>query len=476
MRTAQSACRTDVEHFCSRLPQFIPADSVAGQTVVVTRAPAVVDVMGGSCEECGGLALQGALDVAVAAAAAPRNDQRIVICWMSAREQPREYSMPVSGLTHAAQPELLSRDDLAGFEAVGTRIVLHLLRLLISNGSPQALAGGLNIFVRCDWPTDAHLDLAGALAAAVIEAVAAAIAAPYDARHKAGVCRAAGIAAGLATHGHRVPLASLLAEPGSLLLVRTQPQPSQNALELPEGTAIVALDSEIGRPVTAARQYESRVAALMGHMIIRELIRSDDQGRADVNGAFLANVKPEEFVARFRSRVPTKMTGKAFLNRYGPPEDSQLLIEPARTYKVRSRAEHVIYESQRVEDFTTDIARAGRTGDSKDFQQAGDRMYASHWSYSQRCGVGTLETDQITAALRALGPASGFFGAKSTGFGAGGGVVVFMRDTAESQDALARALAEVQARTGRRIRVFRGAASGAAKYGARRLEPAPVGA
>jgi len=476
MRMTQTACRTDVEHFCSRLPQFMPADSVAAHTVVVTRAPAVVDVMGGSCEESGGLALQGALDVAVAAAASPRNDQRIVICWMTAREQPREYGVPVSALTHATPPELLGREDVTGFEAIGTKLILHLLRLLVTNGSSQPLAGGLSIIVRCDWPTDAQLDLAGALGAAVIEAVAAAIAAPYDVLHKSGVCRSASIAAGIPSHGHRVPLASLLAVPGSLLLVRTQPHPSQDVLELPEGTTIVALDSEIGRPVAASRQYESRVAALMGHTVIRDLIRSDHRNKAEVNASYLANVPPEEFVARFRNRVPTKMTGKAFIERHGSLSDPQLVVDPARTYKIRSRAEHVIYESRRVDDFTAEIARARRTGDPKHLEQAGELMYASHWSYSQRCGVGTLETDLIITAIRERGAANGFFGAKSTGYGAGGGVVVLMRDTSECHDALAQALADVQGKTGRRIRVFRGAASGAAKHGARRLEPAAVSA
>ncbi len=475
MHMTQNACRTDVERFCSRLPQWLGPQAASAQTVVVTRAPAVVDVMGGCGEECGGLVLAGALDVAVAAAVALRADGQVVICWMGDRDRPIEYSF--------AAPAVLSGNgslDLAplgaapALHAQGARVILLLIKQLAAAGAADALRSGATVILQSDWPLDAQIDLVGVIAAAVAEAISAACALNLDVVKKAEACRVACEAAGSPDPSRRVPLAALLGEPGSLLLLRAASQPSPSALELPEGITIAALDAEVGRPVADQRHYDSRVAAMMGHAIIRDLIKAD--GRKDnIDANHLAGITPADFVERFRNRMPTKLTGKAFGEKHGKLKHETLAVDPARTYKVRSRAEHIIYENKRVHEFASFVSKARRTGEDTDLSTAGELMYASHWSHSQRCGVGTLETDLIIAALRERGPTRGFFGAKSTGFGTGGGVVVLMRDTHECHDALALLLGDLSKRTERRIRVFRGAASGAARFGAKPLAEAVAG-
>jgi len=468
----QNACRTDVERFCSRLPQWFGPQSASAQTVVVTRAPAVVDVMGGCGEECGGLVLAGALDVAVAAAVALRADGQVVICWMGERDRPVEYSFSAPAvLSGNGALDLAPLNAAPALHAQGARVILLLIKQLAAAGAADALRSGATVILQSDWPADAQIDLVGVIAAAAAEALSAACALTMEVVHKAEACRAACEAAGCLAPSQRVPLAALLGEPGSLLLLRATSQPSPSALELPEGVTIAALDAEVGRPVAAQRHHDSRVAAMMGHTIIRELIRAD--GRKDnIDASHLAGITPADFVERFRNRMPTKLTGKAFHDRHGKLDHDTLAVDPARIYKVRSRAEHIIYENKRVHEFASYVSKARRTGDEADLATAGDLMYASHWSHSQRCGVGTLETDLIIAALRERGPARGFFGAKSTGYGTGGGVVVLMRDTPECHDALALLLNDLSKRTERRIRVFRGAASGAARFGARPLAQA----
>ncbi len=468
-----STHRTDVDQFCSRLPALVGGEAASGQTVVVSRAPAIVDVMGGSCEDCGGLVLQGALDVAVAAGAAPRGDGRIVVGWLNSGGEPTEIATPADAVLKAGPDIAVDVDaDTAGLDRRGTRVIHALLRELAGCGAADAVRGGLTVIVQSDWPPDAVVDLDGSLAAAVAEAVCALVSPSMEAMRKAEACRRATIDCGAVSAGRRVPLAALLAEPRSLLLIRGTPQPTQSLLELPDGIAVVALDVEVGRPVKPSRHVDSLVAAAMGHVIIRGLIRAEGRPM-DVDGSCLANIAPPEYVERFRNEVPTKITGAAFVQKYGTPDDGGLPIEPARIYKVRSRVEHVIYENRRVHEFATLIARTRRTADVQDLAKAGELMYASHWSYSQRCGIGTLESDQVIGAIRELGPDSGFFGAKSTGFGNGGGIVVLMRDTPAAHAALTGVLADFQARRGRRVRLFQGAASGAARFGVRRLASAP---
>lgn len=469
-------CRTDVDSFCSRLPGLLGTDRGHSDTVVVTRAPAVVDVMGGLCESAGGLVLQGALDVAFAAAASAREDGRIALCRMSPDGALQESHYPTDVLNDAAAIERATHaGDGDARNASSQHAVLSLLRALVALPDAAPIRAGVTIIVQSDWPSDAQLDLNGAMLAAVIEAVAETYRLQLDPLAKATLCRTAMATVEGASTGVRGPLAALLGEPGSLLLVRTQPHPSQNALELPERVTIVALDTQLGRPVPSDRHQETHLTALMGLRIIRDLIRAD--GRAmDVDASHLANVTPTEFVERFRNRIPTKLTGKQFQSKYGDLPEYANLVEPARSYKIRSRTEHVIYENRRVHEFATTIARSRRTRDAAALAHAGELMYGSHWSYSQRCGIGAIETDQIVGALRTAGHAHGFWGAKVTGYGNAGGVVVLMNDEPATHEMLATVLADVQTRTGRRIRIFRGAASGAVRAGARRLGHAPAAA
>src|SRR5262245_44003986 len=147
MRMTQTACRTDVEKFCSRLPQWFGTDSTSAQNVVVTRTPAVVDVMGGACEECGSLVLQGALDVAIAAAAALRSDQQVVICWMSGGEQTIEHPFPIAILNADGPIDAAAFRDAGPFHSAGTQLVLLLLRQL-TRAVVGRLNTGITIFIQ----------------------------------------------------------------------------------------------------------------------------------------------------------------------------------------------------------------------------------------------------------------------------------------------------------------------------------------
>ena len=91
-------------------------------------------------------------------------------------------------------------------------------------------------------------------------------------------------------------------------------------------------------------------------------------------------------------------------------------------------------------------------------------MYASHWSYSQRCGIGGAEADRITQCVRRRGPADGLFGAKVTGGGAGGEVVVLMRNDEQARAALAEAIEEAGKVTNRSIEIHQGSLCGAEAF------------
>ena len=176
-----------------------------------------------------------------------------------------------------------------------------------------------------------------------------------------------------------------------------------------------------------------------------------------------------DYVERFRDRIPTKLTGADFIDKFGMPEDPACCIDPRTIYKVRSRTEHQIYEHARAVQFYECLSRAARTQDERAFTVAGELMYASHWSYGQRCGLGSIETDLLVNLIRRHGEDAGIYGAKVTGRGCGGVVAVLMRDEEQTHAALGGALEDYSLQTDRRAALLCGSLAGALPSGVARL-------
>jgi L-arabinokinase len=109
-------------------------------------------------------------------------------------------------------------------------------------------------------------------------------------------------------------------------------------------------------------------------------------------------------------------------------------------------------------------------GPAPSLSEAGEILYASHWSYSQRCGLGSLDADALVAEIRSRGPARGLFGAKITGMGCGGAVAVLMARTPQARDALQEACEAFSRRIGRPATLLTGSSPGAKFFGARPFE------
>jgi L-arabinokinase len=102
-------------------------------------------------------------------------------------------------------------------------------------------------------------------------------------------------------------------------------------------------------------------------------------------------------------------------------------VEPDVDYPVRAATLHPIAEQGRVEKFLELLD--GPVGASR-ARLLGELMGASHAGYS-RCGLGTPVTDSIVEAVRCAGWERGLIGARVSGGGSGGTVVVLGREEAE---------------------------------------------
>lgn len=461
--------------FAARLPECVPQWPAATPNLWLARAYGTLDVMGGIAEYTGALTLSTPIAQAVQVAVAPRDDQRLRVVCLS-EDTPStahegngngrlaEVDWPLSDF-YSPDGSILSAEELRrrGAElACPVRVAaLAIAHVLLSAGIVPHLGGGFTVVVDSRIPGQGGLRKTAAEQAAVLAALLPALGIDLETQRWAVLSQQAhacggGWPAGIATHA-----GSVFAQPGRLVEVRCRPiegRPLEvgSAIEIPVGVTFLGIDCGARHPHAARKYVQARTAALMGAEIVRRLLEAE----GGTWEGFLTQVSVTEYVDRLRDKLPTKLQGSQYLERFGPLDDPFAPIEPNILYKVRSRAEHHIYENDRVRQFAERLARAARTGDDQTLAEAGELMYASHWSYGQRCGLGGVPTDLLVNLLRREAPAAGILGARVSEEGAGGTVVVFLRDTPQAQAAVEHAVRSYEQHTRHKAAILPAAKTG----------------
>jgi L-arabinokinase len=266
-------------------------------------------------------------------------------------------------------------------------------------------------------------------------------------------------------------MTSACGEPGRLLALLCQPAELRGFVTPPPGVELFGIDSGVRHAVVGADYRQVRVAAFMGLRILAERlgarVRANGPGKvsleADPLAGYLANLTPPELTSSLRKALPELKSGAEFLAELGGISDDVTKVAPAARYMVRAATLHPIYEHARVEEFARSLPNATSAAE---LTRLGELMFASHASYSA-CGLGSNGTDALVAAVRALGPEKGVFGAKIGGGGSGGTVSVLAR--AEALPRLQQLSQDYADRSGRASRVFSGSSSGAALVPTRRV-------
>ncbi len=455
--------------FTDLCQRTLAAHPCAAGRFVVSRAPATADVMGGIAEDSGSLVLTTSVALAVTTSLWHVDHDQVHLLRIEETEgsagdhvngSPREARLPLTSLdpraVNAEQLMAACRDHGAEWAAAACLT----LRQAVADGVVSRLDRGLVVLTHAPFPADVDLGRLWVEAAATIDGLCRLHNLKVDRLRKSRVCAEA-ILPLTGLYNLRTPMTALSAPPdGGLLQLRFHPQLLCQPLELPPGVALRAVGTRLSRPTTPQRLRDTRLCAEMGRRMILDLQQQDGL-RLDPAAARLAAITPAEYVERYRDRLPSKITGQAFATRFGTIRGLPAEPAPAATYKVRSRAEHYIYENRRVHEFATCIARARRSHAAEPLIAAGELMYASHWSHSQRCGIGGVEADQLVTAVRRFGPEAGLFGAKVTAGGGGGELVVLMKADDRAEAALSEAIGQIRAATQRPVHSFGGALPGA---------------
>ncbi len=472
---------------------------------VLTRAPGRLDCMGGMASDSGGLALQRPIDRCAYVAAGPRQDQRIAVRWLKGigdgpsgtSDSPTpsaSHEWPLSAF-YQSNGQLTAPDELVRRvpECDGAHLVAGMCWSLLASRDLPHLSGGVNLLIDCDIPRGRGLASSSAIQIAVAQALTALADIDLPAARLLHACHTTNVAlagrscgtgapCGTGSSANLIePVACLLGEPESLLQVQGHDGAVLGPLLLPRDVTFAAVDSGPRSDLCGRRYEDNRTASLLGWWLIEQLAPTGSPPGC------LSGISPNDYVSRLRGELPVKMRGRDFAASYGlppclkgggstsssPGAPASLVpvrFDPQQVYKIRSRTEHHIYENDRAHRLVERLSRARRTGERDALVEAGELLYASHWSYSQRCGLGSLEADVLVNEIRSRGPARGLYGAKITGMGCGGTVAVLMSCATSARAALEEACESYAARTGRTPTLMTGSSPGAHSFGRRYLD------
>jgi L-arabinokinase len=464
----------DIAAFVEKLNSFQQRTEFfdARREIFLARAPGRLDLMGGIADYSGSLVLQYPIREATFAAIQKDSAPALRIASLSSETgsfraveipleklQKGDYAAVRAGLKKT--PENHWAAYVAGVFAV------------LSNELNVDFNGGVRIFIASDVPEGKGVSSSAALEVATMQAVREAFGLKLTARDLAILCQKTENEIVGAPCGVMDQMVSAGGEENRLLALLCQPAELEGTLALPAELEIWGIDSGIRHSVAGADYGSVRAGAFMGLRIIAEiaglevenlennLVKITDQKWR----GYLANITTEEFEKEFRSKLPEKITGREFLEKYHGTTDQITVIEPEKEYAVSSPTAHPVYENYRVRKFA-EILRKETT--EPNLKNLGALMFASHASYSE-CGLGSDGTDLLVELVRKSGEGSGLYGAKITGGGSGGTVAVLgRRGAGESVREVAQ---NYEKQTGRASQIFSGSSPGAAKFGFRKLTP-----
>jgi galactokinase len=411
-----------------------------GCEVVVARAPGRLDVMGGIADYSGSLVLEWPL--ADATFVALQRDPPLTVTVVSGARRAQVPLPKLLTLDYREAQAFFAADPSSHWAAyvAGAYVVL-------AREQRVEFPDGARILVTSSVPEGRGVSSSAALEVAAMMAICAAYGVTLEPRRLAMLCQQVENLIAGAPCGVMDQMTAALGESGQLLALLCQPAELLGGVELPRGLALWGIDSGIRHSVGGSDYGTVRAAAFMGRRILEDLTGR----RVD----YLANVTPPEF-ASLEYRVPARLVGRSFLDRYHDVSDDVTTIDPGRVYPVRAATAHPIHEHVRVREFAKQLST------SADAERLGALMYESHASYSA-CGLGSSGTDTLVTFARRAGQRCGVYGAKITGGGSGGSVAVLGRADAGPQvHALA---AEYACHSAHAARVFSGTSCGAVACG-----------
>ncbi|HDQ00789.1 MAG TPA: GHMP kinase [bacterium] len=427
--------------------------------------------MGGIADYSGALVLQLPIDEATLVAIQKRPDRKIKIFSYQAQSdktrspffemQLNDFLSDSEPISYQAARQYFKKNQRTNWAAYVAGVFIVLMK-----EKKITFPHGASLLIHSSVPEGKGVSSSAALEVAAMQAVAALYRISLEPQEIAALCQkvenlVVGAACGImdqmtATTGKADKLMALLCQPAQL----------KGFVDIPQNINFWGLDSGERHSVSGSDYSSVRIGAFMGYRMIAAMaglkenrIQNGIVVRDPLWNGYLANISPSLFEQRFAAKLPTKISGNDFIKRYSATTDTVTRIDTEKTYAVRFPTRHPIYEHFRVQIFEELLTPP--VTESK-LKLMGELMYQSHLSYSN-CGLGSKGTDLLVRLVRESGSEGGLFGAKITGGGSGGTVVVLGK--ADAEHGVQKVAEQYEKITGYRPYIFRHSSCGAVEFG-----------
>lgn len=451
-----------------------------GGQVIVTHAPARLDIMGGVADYCGANVFEMTLDRTAIAACQAREDRNLCAVTLRAGSQFKpNFHLALDSFY--ADGSLKTYPQVQGYlnqepSTAWASYILGGFYVLLKEGKINQFPHGAAIVIKSDIPIGGGVASSAAVEVATLMALNQLYNLELGAMEIARLAqivenRIAGAPCGImdqvtAVAGTSTKILSILCQPDKIL----------EFVSSPLNVSFVGIHTKVQRSTASTAYIDTRIGAFMGLTILKAAFASEAEASSEegnyaqkISDAladnYLCNVSVQEFHEQCESLLPEQMHGEEFLEKYGEIVDTATQVEPEKIYPVKSRVEHMIYENARTQQFIAAIKNAGK--DPQHIQdyltEAGNLMYESNASYRDLAGLGSPEVDGLVNIAQKIGEQGGIYGAKITGGGGGGTVALLCHGSIENS--LTQVLAAYKLAWGIDGELIRGNAAGAYEFG-----------
>ena len=431
--------------------------------VIITRAPARLDVMGGIAAHCGANVFGLTLERSTVVGCQARSDRRLSVLSFEASIQGDQSAFQISIDDFYIDGNLKSYEAVQPLFAQNPRTawtgyVLGGFFALLKEGVVDHLPHGAAAVIRSNIPVEAGIGSSAAIGVAALMAINHL----YELNLSAlEIAQIGGIVENRivgAPSGTMDTITVAAGQRDSLLSILCQPDQILETVHLPLNTRLIGIHSKAQRSSTNSAYIDARTAAFMGLTILQKTLDLEE-----LHDNYLCRLSVKDFRQRCWKVLPARLKGEDFLDRYGEIIDPVTEVEPQKVYAVRSRVEHLIYEHPRVQRFIDHLKKASADpqGPHHHLVEAGKLMYASDWSSRFRAGLGLPEVEQIVRSIRKVGVRGGFYGARITSNGS----TVAVLCHGDVSNAMIQVLSAYKLAWGLDAEVFAGSSPGAFEFG-----------
>ncbi len=421
----------DIQFFTQNIKRYFGGVFFPRREVLVVRAPARLDVLGGIAEDVGATSLTSTLGEAIILGLQKRTDRKILV---------RSLGVEEYGLARTVELSLedfYGRDRLKTYTAIRNMFskdpakswigyIAGVFYMLLKERLIEHFECGVNIGIQSAIPIGMGLASSAALEIASMVAVCDAFELPLSEIQIAQFCQK--IESKIFRNQSRPSelLTSLIGETDKIIARKNQPSEQIERVALPQNCRLVGINSMIRHPRASIRVERALTAAHMGGEIIFHHVKSSEGFHNPFQG-YLCNITVEDFEDAFRELLPGRISGRQFLEQFPDIATKNISAHEETHYRVRSCVKHMIYENERARTFFEYLSDAETDPETR-LTALGELMYESHMSYEKNCGLSSKQADLLVTLIRERGPAHGLYGARISSTGSGGTVVVLAAD------------------------------------------------